>query len=201
MPVAHTCAGVNFPGVDAEWADEIEILRRRRVPLDRGLTPAETSAVQDFLGVQLPPDLISFLEAVLPIGPGFPNWRNLNTQELHDKITTPFHGIAFDIEHNDFWWPAWGTRPVDLRDAVAIAHERLANEPPLVPLFIHRYLPAEPLSPGNPVISVHQTDIIYYGLDLRRYIAHEFGGLRYEDAVAGSMRRIRFWSDIIDAWL
>jgi hypothetical protein len=36
-------------------------------------------------------------------------------------------------------------------------------------------MPAEPHLPGNPVFSVHQTDIIVYGLDLYEYLHNEFG--------------------------
>jgi hypothetical protein len=54
--------------------------------------------------------------------------------------------------------------------------------PRLVPVFSHRYLPAEPHLSGNPVLSVYQTDIIYYGSNLKRYIAHEFGNLTREQA-------------------
>ncbi len=37
-----------------------------------------------------------------------------------------------------------------------------------------RYLIAEPCRAGNPVLSVHQSDIIAYGRDLRDYLLHEF---------------------------
>jgi hypothetical protein len=187
--------------VNTDWTAEIDILQRKGVSLGSGLTNVEILAIEDFLGFHLPPDLISFLRNVLPLGERFPNWRRLDTQELRDQLAWPFHGIAFDIEHNAFWWPTWGARPAELRDAIAIAQEKLAMEPPLVPVFGHRYLPAEPQMGGNPVISVYQTDIIYYGSDLRRYIAHEFGRIAHAHAIAGPRRRIRFWSDVIDAWL
>jgi hypothetical protein len=49
--------------------------------------------------------------------------------------------------------------------------------------------------PGNPVFSVHQTDIIYYGVDLRDYLIHEF--LARENVgvwpIPASVRRVPFW--------
>ena len=49
--------------------------------------------------------------------------------------------------------------------------------------------------PGNPVFSLHQTDIIYYGVDLRDYLIHEF--FAREDVgvwpIPETVRRIRFW--------
>jgi len=40
-----------------------------------------------------------------------------------------------------------------------------------IPVYSHRYLPSEPKATGNPVLSVHQTDIIYYGNDLASYFS------------------------------
>ena len=34
---------------------------------------------------------------------------------------------------------------------------------PLVPVYSHRYLPAEPKRSCNAVLSVHQTDVVVYG--------------------------------------
>ena len=35
-------------------------------------------------------------------------------------------------------------------------------------------MPSEPFTEGNPVFSVHQTDIIAYGVGLADYLTHEF---------------------------
>ncbi len=107
--------------------------------------------------------------------------------------------MKFDIEHNDFWWEAWGKRPPALSEACAIAQAKVEGTPRLIPVYGHRYLPAEPASSGNPVFSVHQTDIIVYGRDLRTYLACDFGPVDWSEAVRGNLRRIRFWSDLVDA--
>jgi hypothetical protein len=62
----------------AEWSTEIDILRRANIAIDIGLGPSEISAVQEYLGFALPPDLLSFLSEVLPTGEDFPNWRALD---------------------------------------------------------------------------------------------------------------------------
>ncbi|HEY6270031.1 MAG TPA: hypothetical protein VIX11_17150 [Candidatus Acidoferrum sp.] len=69
----------------------------------------------------------------------------------------------------------------------------------MIPIFSHRFLPAEPATAGNPILSVYQTDIIYYGTDLASYFANEFKFpiASWHDG-ENSPRRIRFWSDIID---
>lgn len=160
-----------------------------------GLTEREIAAVEKFLGVALPPDLAAFLAEGLPVGPRFPDWRDLGGERLRAQLDWPFDGIAFDIEHNGFWFEAWGPRPDALADAIAVARAHVAAAPKLIPLYAHRYLPAEPALAGNPVLSVYQTDIIVYGSNLRHYLAREFGG---PEAHETEVRRIRFWSDLID---
>ena len=56
--------------------------------------------------------------------------------------------MNFDVRHNTFWDVNLGKKPNIDRDAI--------NE--------H----------GNPVFSVYQMDIIYYGYDLATYFASEF---------------------------
>jgi hypothetical protein len=77
----------------------------------------------------------------------------------------------------------------------------------MIPVYSHRYLPAEPCEAGNPVLSIYQTDIIHYGYDLADYFAREF---RVDAAVAPERyiwtppwaatepRPIRFWDDVMN---
>jgi hypothetical protein len=53
-------------------------------------------------------------------------------------------------------------------------------------------LPDRPNLPGNPVLSVHQTDIIYYGFDLEDYFRNEFG-LPNRKPWPAAIRPIEFW--------
>ena len=68
----------------------------------------------------------------------------------------------------------------------------------LVPLYAHRFLPAAPAQEPSPVLSVYQTDVIYYGDNLLDYIAHEFELPPRHAAGPGGVRRISFWSDLVD---
>jgi hypothetical protein len=111
-------------------------------------------------------------------------------------LAWPVESVCFDIEHNGFWWPEWGERPRELQRAIEQAKAHLAASPFLIPVYGHRYLPTEPLEAGNPVLSVWQTDIIYYGRDLRSYLANEFGAA-HQLPHDGEVRHIRFWSDVI----
>jgi len=62
-------------------------------------------------------------------------------------------------------------------------------------------LPDRPPAPGNPVFSVYQTDIIYYGGDLENYLCNEyhyyFGTPQYV-ALPSQIRSIEFWSWLVE---
>ena len=104
----------------------------------------------------------------------------------------PLQGCLFDVEHNGFWLPEWGKRPELLSDAFKIATEMIAEAPKLIPIYSHRFVSEEPHEVGNPVLSVHQMDIIYYGFDLDDYLRHEFN-LPGRKEWPLQVRPIRFW--------
>jgi len=167
--------------------------------VEPGLSEAELAAIEAEFAFKFPPDLRLVLSLGLPSGGGFPPWRDKSQRdELTGRLSWPLEGMQFDIEKNAFWYPRWGARPADIEEAKDLAAREVAKVPKLIPVYIHRYLPAEPCEAGNPVLSVHQTDIICYGADLADYVKREFGWLRPLDT-PDPTRRIRFWSDIIDA--
>jgi len=64
-------------------------------------------------------------------------------------------------------------------------------------VYFHRYIPARPHLSGNPVLSVYQTDIIYYGNDLTDYFRNEFQ-VPLPEETTNTPRLIEFWTEIID---
>jgi hypothetical protein len=66
------------------------------------------------------------------------------------------------------------TGPAEASDALVEARKRLTADGPLVPLYVHRFLPAGRGRWGHPVLSIWDVDIIYYGADLLDYIEREF---------------------------
>jgi hypothetical protein len=115
---------------------------------------------------------------------------------ITDLLDWPGLGIRFDVGYNSFWVRNWGAKPDDPRDADRVAQAIVETAPRLIPVFSHRFLPTEPPIEGNPVLSVHQADIIYYGSDLGSYWISEFKlPIATEDKPP---RRISFWSDVID---
>lgn len=180
------------------WRAEFEMLAACGVAIGPGLTASELARVESVIAAPLPDDLRAFLSTGLPLGGRFPDWREPGSDAIREQLNWPFEGIAFDIEQNGFWMDNWGARPSELAEALSIARKHVSAAPRLIPISGHRYLPAEPGLPGNPVLSVYQSDIIYYGDDLATYLRCEFHQLPYADAVHETVRRVRFWSDVVD---
>jgi hypothetical protein len=186
---------------DAMWTDMVGTLRDNGVEFEAGLTDNEVEAAEERYRFRFPPDLRAFLQAGLPSGSDFPDWRDGDDSALSGWLDLPRRGILFDVEHNKFWLDEWGPRPPSLEEARRVASELVVAAPRLIPLFKHRMMPSEPCLAGNPVFSVHQTDIIYYGVDLRDYLIHEF--LAREDVgvwpIPADIRQVPFWD--IDRFL
>ena len=162
------------------------------VKFDAGLTDAEVRETEALFGFRFPPDLRGFLQTALPWGPLFPDWRSGDDDELREWLDRPRQGVLFDVEHTGFWLEEWGPRPGSLDEALEVVNRLVEAAPRLIPIFSHRMMPDEPHLQGNPVFSVHQTDIIFYGSNLEVYLRREFG-LDDQDPGFGNEAPIRFW--------
>lgn len=182
----------------------IKLLKDEDVSFEKGLSDKEVETIEQTFDFIFPEDLKRFLQTALPVSGSFANWRyainnEKGRQRIINRFCWPLEGMLFDIRNNDFWLDQWGEKPKDFADQKVTAAEELAKQPKLIPIYSHRYMPAEPTTSGNPVFSVYQMDIIHYGVDLADYLANEF---RFE--LPGSFGRIanpiriRFWSDMID---
>jgi hypothetical protein len=158
-----------------------------------GFSSSELDQAEDIFQFEFPPDLRTLLLDRSPINGH--NWAN--PEQLRTAFSWPYDGLLFDIEHNNFWLSAWGVRPALAEERAELLRFQINNAPKLIPLTGHRYLPAEPSESGNPVFSVYQSDIIYYGKDLADFFKIEFSSTPRLPA-AEECRRIRFWSDLIE---
>jgi hypothetical protein len=165
----------------------------------KGLSPDETTSIEALLGFRLPDDFVYLFQNLQdPGGVLFP-WSNFKKEKYDERIDRVLQGIAFDIEKNALWLDRWGTRPSALSDALQVAQRDFATWPKLLPIYGHRFLAAEPCRPGNPVFSIVQTDIIYYGADLPHYLMHEFIDHNYAlHTHAQKIRRIDIWSEFAE---
>lgn len=108
--------------------------------------------------------------------PGFYNWL-VESESIHLAIENIFQGLLFDVEKNGLWLEIWGPRPQSEQVRKTTLRDHFESAPPLIPVFGHRFILGEAGWPGNPVLSIYQSDIIIYGVDLRSYLLIEFGDL------------------------
>jgi len=189
-------------------------LRARSVcDVDDGLSDEEIARVEEAFGFRFADDHRAFLTAGLPVNTRpepsvagviavyrepWPDWRHQDAETLRSRISWPVEGVLFDVENNHFWYAAWGARPERPEEAVEIARRALAHAPVMVPIYGHRYLPGGAGKYGHPVLSLWQTDIIYYGLDIVDYIDREFGGAGLcQDAEGTPQATVEFWRDLV----
>jgi hypothetical protein len=161
-----------------------------------GYAQWELDAAQERYGLRFPPDLVALLLDRRPVQ-GW-DWRS-DDDGIRWALEQPLQGLLFDVEHNCLWWPEWGERPSTAEARAEIVAAAVHAAPRLIPLIAHRYIPEAPHLAGNPVFSVMQSDVIYYGRDLQDYFRREFSShIHLEGGIQGAPRRIPFWSDLVD---
>ncbi|MNW25771.1 hypothetical protein D3C74_25220 [compost metagenome] len=176
-------------------------LREHGVQLTEGLTQDEIQLIETTYQIDFPPDLKELLQHVLPSGDKFPNWRDFTKTNIHSlrtRLKWPLDGMLFDVEHNDFWHPSWGSKPDNIAAAKEICIHEYRSVPRLIPIYSHRYIPSTPAEAGNPVFSVYQTDIIYYGENLEEYLKLEFGDKPYNAIDFDRIKPITFWTELAE---
>jgi len=164
----------------------------------RGVSSSEMASISDQLEITLPSDFKFLFENVSdPDEVLFP-WSKFRIEDYRKIIERVWSGIAFDIEHNTVWLKRWGDKPDTLAEAREIARRDFQNWPKLLPIYGSRFLPAEPSLADNPVFSIVQTDIIYYGMNLGDYLVREFCPPRPPSDWVFE-RRIPIWSDFAES--
>ncbi len=194
------------PSTGAVLAAVRALRARPDLRCEAGLSPVELTRAEQQFGVRFPPVWRAVLCVVHPValpvpprGPdgvlrwtALPDWRGRDPQGTADLVDAPVAGVLFDVEENDFWWPAWGARPRRRADRVAAARERLGRLPRLVPLWSHLYVGAED---DGPVLSIVQTDLYSPAATLVELLRGAEGA---DGGPGPSGGRIEFWSDLLD---
>ncbi|MBC9880191.1 hypothetical protein G8O24_22945 [Bradyrhizobium sp. INPA01-394B] len=158
-----------------------------------GYTQSELDVAQAKYGLVFPPDLVALLRDRRPIL-GY-DWRS-DDKEIREMLKWPLEGLLFDVENNALWWPEWGDKPGTAEARSEVLEKIIGSAPKLIPLVSHRYLPAEPNEPGNPVFSIYQSDLIYYGADLADYFERDF--VDPSRPLSQPVKHITFWSDLVE---
>jgi hypothetical protein len=179
----------------------IELLKKKNISFEKGLTNEEYRTITSIFDISFPCDLKCFLQTALPVSTGFVNWRAaLNNQEIKANINKllswPLEGILFDVHNNTFWENEWGEKPDDIANQTKTVEKWYKTYPILIPIYSHRYIPASPMEEGNPVFSVCQTDIVYYGYDIISYFCNEFNIKLLEYNVPKNPKHIKFWGTL-----
>lgn len=178
--------------------DEIQvgewIGRPKRDVWAKGYTQAQLDEAQERFELKFPPDLVALYREKRPVDAY--DWVQ-DFDAIQEMLVSPLDGLWFDVQHNALWLQEWGEKPHNLKDQYAVLKAAVVAAPKLIPIMSHRYLPEEPHESGNPIFSVHQSDIIYYGSNLEDYFQREFYGYDSRTYPAG-FKRIRFWSKMVE---
>lgn len=163
----------------------------------QGYSVSELDDAQARYGLRFPPDFIALLREPQPIH--IYDWRH-DDVAIRKALEWPLEGLLFDLEHSDLWRPQWGDRPDTMGGRAERVTDLVHAAPRLVPIFGHFYVPEEPCVSGNPVFSVWQSEVTHYATDLTDYVRRQAGpGAVPLEPVTGTVRYIRFWSDLVDA--
>ncbi len=180
-------------------------MKKAGIKFGDGLTDKEVELIENKFNFQFPPDLKVFLQNKLPFCEGFVNWRwalHSKTQYnlVVERINWTLDGMLFDVEHGKWYENFWGEQPKTLEEKIAKVTDLYKTYPKLIPIFSHRYIPSTPNKVGNPVFSVHQTDIVYYGNDLASYFSNEFY-FELDDKLFNRPKKpnrtIAFWGELV----
>ncbi|MCI2423244.1 hypothetical protein MOQ72_38075 [Saccharopolyspora sp. K220] len=136
--------------------------------LGPGLSAAELDRAEGAVGVTIPPLWRAVLARACPVaragsGAHYPDWRLIDEPAVRALVDAPVRGLLFDVEHNDFWWHAWGAAPEPMAERLSLARRRLAEVPRLTPLRHHWYVGPED---DSPVFSIVQADLYVPALSL-----------------------------------
>ena len=180
------------------YCHTIEILKNNGVIVENGLTNNEVKEIEELYGIIFPKSLRAFLMTGVPISNGFFNWRDTSLKNIsHIKlimnypIKYPEQNIV-EIE----WSDRWGDEPPNKTAVITEIKKRLLTAPILIPVFCHRFMPMMDIE-SPPILSIHGTDVIYYGKSLIEYFNIEFNNKGQSEIDFKGIKYIPFWADIM----
>lgn len=161
-----------------------------------GLSEEAIIDIEGQLGFSMPPDFRYYLANTSEPAhaDGF-SWRNFEKTKYDERVKHLLDGVLFDLENSALWLKRWGQRPNSREDAINRVVEDFQSWPKLLP-FWGGYLPASPCEAGNPVFSIHQTDIIYVGANILDRLINLY--LEDKSVTSISIKQIPIWSDFAE---
>ena len=180
-----------------------KLLESKNMILDFGVSNERILEIEKKINFVFPPDLRDLLMNFVPRGfhkqdAGFPDWNNEPIESLSKRFDVFTESVIFDITNNNFWYSKWGKKPEAINDRVNLAKDKLKTEPKPIPIYLHRCMLSQPNIIGNPILSIYQTDMIFYGNDLYDYFKNEFGGDKINMNLSDPKLKLdNFWLNVI----
>lgn len=138
-----------------------------------GCSEEQLERFMSYTNMTLPPDLRWLAMNTYDPGGHFFDWI-IRPDRVSEAVDWVMQGIETDLENNSIWFDRWGERPPEAETRKEVFRADFETWPKIVPIWGHRFAQIEPCEPGQPVYSVMQSDIIYYGADLPRWLRKEF---------------------------
>lgn len=176
----------------------LKILKRANVLFEDGLSLNEVVEIERIYDISFPKSLKNLLMTVLPVSTGFYNWRNTEISNIDFIKSVIYQPVKYidEMPHEIYWCEQWGEEPKDEDTFNNEVRKRLKQAPKLIPIFLHRYMPIlEEADP--PVLSIHGSDIIFMGKNLKDYMNVEFGYKKQNEIQFSNIKPIRFWTDLM----
>lgn len=83
------------------------------------------------------------------------------------------------IPNSDYWLEKLGEMPKIYKKRQEIIIKEYQKAPKIIPIYSHRFMP-DIKEKFPPILSIHYSDIVYYGKNLNEYFMCEFGNLEIQ---------------------
>ncbi len=176
------------------------ILNEYGVECKDGMKDEQFIQAENYYNFVFPPDYKELLRTLLPVSNSFYDWTDYtisNTEKIKKMISWPIEGALFDVENNDIWLKSWGNKPLDLKSRLSIARNNMEKVPKLIPIYSHRYVASLPNEENNPIYSVYQTEVIFYGENIWDYFEVEFSKKKHSEIDISKIKKVPFWHEMI----
>jgi len=165
-----------------------------------GLTNRDMSELEAVLGCQLPFEVGLMLIMAVPIAEPWRQWTDPKADwaAWNEQLVS---GFAFDVEHNDVWFPEWGPKPSTVVAQIDVVRDQLKAAPAVFPIYGTHVVPLtagldQANSDGNPVWLIEGSSARLLGDDLAAWMHGQFDvPLPMWPA---EPRTFPFWSALID---
>ena len=186
------------------FSEIVKLLKDKNIKFDKGLTELEIIKIENIYNFNFPYSLKIFLMENLPVSDGFYNWRDFSHENIFkiNKIMNYFFEYIKNtpcdeyIPNSDYWPEKWGEMPKDLQKRQEIIIKEYQKAPKIIPIYSHRFMP-DIKEKFPPILSIHYSDIVYYGRNLNEYFMCEFGNFEIQKDMQEYLY-IPFWTDLME---